>query len=167
VWYKLTRDKQPGLGRRSSLSCNIAVRQCTYRCLHQWLPVHCTKAQRMSRRRKTITVVRWNENTFTIAQKIQKCSIFTKSSEQSKLSQFFSLLIFVNFATKQKEEMSWHWVIAKSMWTPRFVMPSMFKSFITGNCLRCTGKKHAIVWVLLHNVDVHNVNVTGRVCYLT
>jgi hypothetical protein len=22
-------------------------------------------------------------------------------------------------------------------------------------------------WVLLHNVDAHNVNVTGRVCYLT
>jgi hypothetical protein len=25
---------------------------------------------------------------------------------------------------------------------------------------------HVHSWVLLHNVDAHNVNVTGRVCYL-
>jgi hypothetical protein len=48
---------------------------------------------------------------------------------------------------------------------PQLKIP--FKNSISGPAAFC--KKVWIVFqaVLLHNVDAHNVNVTGRVCYLT
>ncbi len=24
---------------------------------------------------------------------------------------------------------------------------------------------YTVIWVLLHNIDAHNLNITGRVCY--
>jgi hypothetical protein len=46
----------------------------------------------------------------------------------------------------------------------RLKMP--FKNSISGLAAFCKKVWIVLQAVLLHNVDAHNVNVTGRVCYL-